>query len=137
MATTAIERKLLIDGEWVETGEWVEVASPYDGSLVGRVAKAGAAETRQALDAADTAMREPIPAHERAAILDRDGEKAQALADELGDATVAFEADVTDEGQVQNAVAGAVEAFGELRLVVGCAGIGWAEKTAGKQGATA
>ena len=71
MATTAIERKLLIDGEWVETGEWVEVASPYDGSLVGRVARAGAAETRRALDAADTAMREPIPAHERAAILDR------------------------------------------------------------------
>ena len=71
----------------------------------------------------------------RVAVLDRDGEKAQALAEELGDAATAFEADVTEEAQVQAAVNGAVEAFGELRLVVGCAGIGWAEKTVGKQGA--
>ena len=70
----------------------------------------------------------------KAAIFDRDGEKAQALAEELGDAAVAFEGDVTDEAQVTAAVDGAVEAFGELRLVVGCAGIGWAEKTVGKQG---
>jgi acyl-CoA reductase-like NAD-dependent aldehyde dehydrogenase len=91
MATTAIERKLLIDGEWVETGEWVEVASPYDGSLVGRVAKAGAAETRRALDAADTAMRDLIPAHERAAILDR---VAALLMDRADDAarTISAEA---------------------------------------------
>jgi acyl-CoA reductase-like NAD-dependent aldehyde dehydrogenase len=71
MATTATERKLLIGGEWVETGEWVDVESPYDGSLVGRVPKAGAAETRRALDAAAAAMQEPLAAHERAAILDR------------------------------------------------------------------
>jgi NAD(P)-dependent dehydrogenase (short-subunit alcohol dehydrogenase family) len=80
-------------------------------------------------------VREIVARGGRAAILDRDGDKAQALAEELGDATVAFEADVTDEAQVQAAVEGAVEAFGELRLVVGCAGIGWAEKTVGKQGA--
>jgi acyl-CoA reductase-like NAD-dependent aldehyde dehydrogenase len=71
MATATRERKLLIDGEWVETGDWIEVRSPYDGDLVGRVPKAGAAETRRALDAAEAAMREPLPAHERAAILDR------------------------------------------------------------------
>jgi NAD(P)-dependent dehydrogenase (short-subunit alcohol dehydrogenase family) len=71
----------------------------------------------------------------RVAVLDRDGEKAKALAEELGDSAAAFEADVTEEAQVQAAVDGAVEAFGELRLVVGCAGIGWAEKTVGKQGA--
>jgi acyl-CoA reductase-like NAD-dependent aldehyde dehydrogenase len=71
MATTAVERKLLIGGEWVETGEWIEVRSPYDGVVVGRVPEAGAQETRRALDAAAEAMREPLPAHERAAILDR------------------------------------------------------------------
>jgi 3-hydroxyacyl-CoA dehydrogenase / 3-hydroxy-2-methylbutyryl-CoA dehydrogenase len=71
----------------------------------------------------------------RAAIVDRDADKANALAAELGDAAVAFEADVTDESSVAAAVDGAVEAFGELRFVVGCAGIGWAEKTVGKQGA--
>jgi acyl-CoA reductase-like NAD-dependent aldehyde dehydrogenase len=71
MATTAVERKLLVGGEWVETGEWIEVRSPYDGALAGRVPKGGAAEARKALDAAERAMRDPLPAHERAAILDR------------------------------------------------------------------
>jgi acyl-CoA reductase-like NAD-dependent aldehyde dehydrogenase len=81
MATTATERKLLIGGEWVETGEWIEVLSPYDGELVGRVPKAGTRETGHALDAAESAMREPLPAHERAAILDR----AAALLGERAD----------------------------------------------------
>ena len=71
MATTATERKLLVGGEWIETGEWIEVRSPYDGSVVGRVPQAGADEARRAVDAAESAMREPLPAHERAAILDR------------------------------------------------------------------
>ena len=80
-------------------------------------------------------VREVVARGGRAAIFDRDGDKAQALASELGDATAAFEGDVTDEASVAAAVDGAVEAFGELRFVVGCAGIGWAEKTVGKQGA--
>ena len=63
MAATATERKLLIGGEWVETGDWLEVQSPYDSSLVGRVSRAGAAETRRALDAAESAMREIGRAH--------------------------------------------------------------------------
>ena len=46
MAATATERKLLVGGEWVETGEWIDVRSPYSGDVVGRVAKAGADETR-------------------------------------------------------------------------------------------
>jgi 3-hydroxyacyl-CoA dehydrogenase/3-hydroxy-2-methylbutyryl-CoA dehydrogenase len=79
--------------------------------------------------------RELVARGARVAVLDRDGEKGRALADELGGAAAAFEGDVTDEASVAAAVDGAVEAFGELRLVVGCAGIGWAEKTVGKQGA--
>jgi acyl-CoA reductase-like NAD-dependent aldehyde dehydrogenase len=71
MATTVTDRALLIDGEWVETGDWVEVPSPYDGSIVGRVARAGAAETRRAIDSAERAMKEPLPAHKRAEILVR------------------------------------------------------------------
>ena len=71
MAATATERMLLLDGAWVETGEWVDVASPYDGSLVARVAKGGAREARAAVDAAEQAMRDPLPAHKRAEILVR------------------------------------------------------------------
>ncbi len=71
MPATATGRKLLIDGEWVETGNWLDVASPYDGSVVARVARAGAGETRAALDAAARAMESPLPAHKRAEILVR------------------------------------------------------------------
>ena len=69
MAATATERALLIDGEWVETGDWIEVRSPYSGEVVARVAKGGAAETRRALDAAERALADPLPAHKRAEIL--------------------------------------------------------------------
>ena len=71
MAATATEKRLLLDGEWIETGEWIEVRSPYSGELVGRVAKAGADEARRAVDAAERAMKEPLPAHKRAEILVR------------------------------------------------------------------
>src|SRR5829696_3290038 len=71
MAATAAEKRLLIGGDWLETGDWVEVRSPYSGELVGRVAKAGAAEARRAVDAAEAAMREQLPAHKRAEILVR------------------------------------------------------------------
>ena len=71
MAVATTDRALFLDGEWVETGEWIDVRSPYDGSLVGRVAKGGADEARRAIDAAATAMREPLPAHKRAEILVR------------------------------------------------------------------
>jgi acyl-CoA reductase-like NAD-dependent aldehyde dehydrogenase len=71
MAVTVQERKLLLDGEWIETGEWQEVDSPYSGETVARVARASADHARKALDAAERAMSSPLPAHERAAILDR------------------------------------------------------------------
>src|SRR6478672_1243144 len=71
MAATAIERSLLIDGGWVETGEWVDVRSPYSGEIVGRVAKGGRAEAQRAVDAASRALESPLPAHKRAEILVR------------------------------------------------------------------
>jgi acyl-CoA reductase-like NAD-dependent aldehyde dehydrogenase len=92
MATTATDHPLLIDGERVETGEWIEVHSPYSGDVVGRVAKGGAAEAARALDAAERAMRDPLPAHERARILDatarlldeRQEDAAQIISAEAG-----------------------------------------------------
>jgi acyl-CoA reductase-like NAD-dependent aldehyde dehydrogenase len=71
MATTTDVHKLLLDGAWIETGDSVDVRSPYSGDVVGRVAKAGAGEARQAVDAAARVLDSPLPAHERAAILDR------------------------------------------------------------------
>ena len=92
MAATATQRALLIDGEWVETGDWIEVRSPYSGDVVARVAKGGADETRRAIDAAERAMTEPLPAHKRAEILvkvagligKRHDEVARTISDEAG-----------------------------------------------------
>jgi NAD(P)-dependent dehydrogenase (short-subunit alcohol dehydrogenase family) len=67
----------------------------------------------------------------RVTIADLNEERGEALAGELGGRFA--KADVTDEAQL----AAAVDAAGELRLAVSCAGIGWAERTVGKQGAAA
>jgi NAD(P)-dependent dehydrogenase (short-subunit alcohol dehydrogenase family) len=64
-------------------------------------------------------------------IADVDAERGAALADELGATFVAT--DVTDEAQVQAAVDAAAGEDG-LRVSVSCAGIGPAEKTAGRKG---
>jgi acyl-CoA reductase-like NAD-dependent aldehyde dehydrogenase len=69
VAATATERPLFVGGEWIETGDWLEVRSPYSGDVVARVAKGGATEARRAIDAAEEAMRDPLPAHKRAEIL--------------------------------------------------------------------
>src|SRR6266576_303385 len=53
------------------TEEWIEVHSPYNGEVVGRAPKSGADDARRAVDAAARAIESPLPAHERAAILDR------------------------------------------------------------------
>jgi NAD(P)-dependent dehydrogenase (short-subunit alcohol dehydrogenase family) len=62
-------------------------------------------------------------------IADVDADRGEALAAELGAAFAAC--DVTDATQVEAAVAAAGP---ELRVAVTCAGIGWAEKTAGRRG---
>jgi acyl-CoA reductase-like NAD-dependent aldehyde dehydrogenase len=92
MAATAMQRALLIDGEWVETGNWLEVRSPYSGDVVARVAKGGADETLRALDAAERALANPLPAHKRAEILvkvagligKRHEEVSRTISDEAG-----------------------------------------------------
>jgi acyl-CoA reductase-like NAD-dependent aldehyde dehydrogenase len=53
------------------TTEEIEVRSPYNGEIVGRAPKSGADDARRAVDAAARALESPLPAHERAAILDR------------------------------------------------------------------
>jgi 3-hydroxyacyl-CoA dehydrogenase / 3-hydroxy-2-methylbutyryl-CoA dehydrogenase len=82
----------------------------------------------------EAAARALVEHGARVAIADLNEDRANELAGELGDAAVAFRCDVTAEADVEGAVAGAVEAFGELRLTVSCAGIGWAERTVGRDG---
>jgi NAD(P)-dependent dehydrogenase (short-subunit alcohol dehydrogenase family) len=68
-------------------------------------------------------------------IADLNAEKGEALASELGDDRARFvEANVMEPEPVQAAVDAAAEAEGGLRISVCCAGIGWAQRTASKQG---
>src|SRR5688500_522705 len=68
------------------------------------------------------------------AVVDIDGERAKATAEQLGERAVWFKADVTDSDEVEAAVAGAVEAFEGIRFAASCAGIGWAERVVGRDG---
>ncbi len=81
----ASDHKLLAAGEWIETGEWGEVKSPYNGAVVGRVAEGDAALVDRAALAAQEAFESAdFPQHERAAVLDRAahlvGERTEDLA---------------------------------------------------------
>src|SRR6478672_5742937 len=89
--TTEPVRKLYVGGAWYETGETLDVTSPYDGSLVAQVAYGGADDARRAIDAAAEAMRNPVPAHERAAVLDRLAAILRERRDEFAE-TIAREA---------------------------------------------
>jgi acyl-CoA reductase-like NAD-dependent aldehyde dehydrogenase len=88
----AVDHKLLAAGEWVESGNWSEVRSPYDDSLVGRVALGDAATVDRAIAAAHEAfLHADFPQHERAATLQRAAELVAARVEELA-LTIAAEA---------------------------------------------
>ena len=83
-ALQAVDHKLLAAGEWIETGEWDEVKSPYDGTAVGRVAQGDAALVDRAVAAAHEAFESAdFPQHERAAVLDRAAELVAERVDDL------------------------------------------------------
>jgi NAD(P)-dependent dehydrogenase (short-subunit alcohol dehydrogenase family) len=67
-------------------------------------------------------------------IADLNAEKGGALAAELGERASFVEANVMEPEPVQAAVDAAAAAEGGLRISVCCAGIGWAQRTAGKGG---
>jgi NAD(P)-dependent dehydrogenase (short-subunit alcohol dehydrogenase family) len=67
-------------------------------------------------------------------ILDRDADRAGALALELGAGTAAAAGDVADPEAVGAAIERA-RASGPLRIVISCAGIGWAQRTVARDGA--
>ena len=64
-------------------------------------------------------------------IVDRDEARGGALAAELGQTYA--KADVTDPAQIEAAIAQA-SSLGPLRVVVSCAGVGWASRTLDKTG---
>jgi NAD(P)-dependent dehydrogenase (short-subunit alcohol dehydrogenase family) len=70
-------------------------------------------------------------------IADRNDDRGAALAEELGERASFAHTDVTQADTVEAAVAQAAAAAGGLRISVCCAGIGHAERVAGRRGAHA
>jgi acyl-CoA reductase-like NAD-dependent aldehyde dehydrogenase len=70
-AAGTIHRPRILVANQEVTDDPIEVRSPWDGSVVGVVPTVGRDETQAAVDAAYTAMRNGLPAHQRADILDR------------------------------------------------------------------
>ncbi len=95
MATQTVEvtdHKLLAAGDWIDTGEWIEVRSPYDDTVVGRVAKGNAALVNRAAEAGQAAFETAdFPQHARAAVLDRAAELVGERLEDLAQ-TISLEA---------------------------------------------
>lgn len=82
---------LWLDGRWHETDRWMEIRSPYDGVLVGKVSVGDGKSIEQAVEAAKRAMRHPLPAYQRAEILVRAAQLIEQRRDDFA-RTVALEA---------------------------------------------
>jgi acyl-CoA reductase-like NAD-dependent aldehyde dehydrogenase len=88
----AVDHELLAAGEWIESGKWGEVRSPYDDAVVGRVALGDAATVDRAIAAAhDAYLHADFPQHARAEVLDRAAEIAGERIEDLA-LTIAAEA---------------------------------------------
>jgi len=76
--------------------------------------------------------RQLAAAGAKVVVADLQADKGEALAQEIGGAFA--QVDVTDTEQIKAAVTRATE-LGPLRILVNSAGIGWAQRTIGKDGA--
>lgn len=83
----------VVGGQWIKTGNAVEIRSPYDGALVAVVHRAGAREIERAIGGATEAFRatRTLPSWKREEILEKIGAGILARRDELS-RTIALEA---------------------------------------------
>jgi acyl-CoA reductase-like NAD-dependent aldehyde dehydrogenase len=89
---SAQDHAVPLAGEPVTTGSWIEVRSPYDGGLLGRVPDCGPAEVDRAVACAREALAaDPLPQWKRAEILDTAAQLTAARVEDFA-ATIAKEA---------------------------------------------
>ena len=67
-------------------------------------------------------------------LLDVNQEAGEAAAKALGEAARFQAADVTNETAINDAIAAAKNAMGEINLAVNCAGVAWARRTVNREG---
>ncbi len=99
-----------------------------------KIEGASALVTGGASGLGEAVVRRLVAAGAHTVIVDRDAERGEALAKQLGSAASFAKTDVTSESDVQAAVARAMSRA-PLRAAISCAGVGWAMRTLGKDGA--
>ena len=99
-----------------------------------RIEGSGALVAGGASGLGEATVRRLIAGGAEVVIADLNEDRGRALAEELGAAAQFRRADVSDPDLVQEAVAAATALPGGLRISVCCAGIGWAERVAGRRG---
>lgn len=79
--------KTLIDGQWVETGQVLDVLNKYTGEVIATVPLADVAVTHGAIDAAARAFEtyKKVPAHVRSSILETVADQLWQRADALAE----------------------------------------------------
>ena len=92
-SVSQVDAEMLVNGTWVdsENGDRIEVQNPWDGSSIGSIPAATAAQVRAAINAADDAWREStLSAYQRYELL-------SATADALEDDAEAVASTITRE----------------------------------------
>jgi acyl-CoA reductase-like NAD-dependent aldehyde dehydrogenase len=84
MKTALDKKKLYINGEWVEAKSYTTLTSPYSGEALAEIPVATEEEVEQAIAAAYEARKTmaSMPAHERAAILEKVAEQLKERQEE-------------------------------------------------------
>jgi NAD(P)-dependent dehydrogenase (short-subunit alcohol dehydrogenase family) len=97
------------------------------------ISGAAAVVTGGASGLGEATVRQLVGAGANVVILDRDSVKGEALAKELGGSAAYSPTDVTNPGDVANAIELA-SSLGPLRIAVNCAGVGWAGRVVARDG---
>ncbi len=79
--------KILIDGQWLETGQVLEVLNKYTGGVIATVPLADVAITHGAIEAAARAFEtyKKVPAHARSSMLEAVADQLWQRADQLAE----------------------------------------------------
>ena len=115
---TLLQTRAYINGQWVDADDGLtfSVSNPANGEVIAEVAKAGAAETRRAIEAAQAAMDtwKMVPAKQRAQILRKWFDLMMANQEDLARIMTAEQGKVLAESRTEIAYgASFVEWFGE------------------------
>ncbi|MGO4269627.1 aldehyde dehydrogenase family protein [Paenibacillus sp. TAF58] len=80
-----MKKHLFINGKWKEAAVYTDLFSPYSGELIAQVAQADDEDAEDAIQAAEaaSAIMKKMPAHERAAILEKTAHLMEERKEEL------------------------------------------------------